>query len=199
NSSRRLEKNPSDEIIVCPICQEKLSANVIAAHASACNLYLCPVAWDNNCQWRGSVSQSVDHIAKGHRSVNRVTGPNAVIVLKSWRKASPLYWSSLQTCLGYNFLVEIKKIERFDKYPNFYGVVRLFGQQEDADRFEYKMTMKTRGKMARTSSYSTTVRALHENSVIHKDDAFVFDSSQAEIFSYEGNLEVEVSISVMKM
>lgn len=60
--------------------------------------------------------------------------------------------------------------------------------------------MKSRGKMARAFSYSSTVRAMQEdNSVIYKDDSFVFDSSQAEIFSYEGNLEVEVSISVMKI
>lgn len=60
--------------------------------------------------------------------------------------------------------------------------------------------MKTRGKMARLLSYSTIVRALHnENSVLNEDDRFVFDSSQAEIFSYEGNLEIEVIISVVKM
>lgn len=69
---------------------------------------------------------------------NVVPGPNAVIVLKSWRKAAPLHWTNLQTCLGHNFLVEIKKVEIFNKSPYFYGVVRLFGCQEDADRFEYR-------------------------------------------------------------
>lgn len=62
------------------------------------------------------------------------------------------------------------------------------------------MMLKTRGKISRTFSYSTIVRALHDgNTAINKGDCFVFDTSHAEIFSFEGTLEVEVSISVMKM
>lgn len=200
-SLKHTKKCVEETLVVCPICQEKVPPSVLQAHTSVCNVHICPLVCENcHCQWRGTVSQTVGHIVKAHPSVHCVTGPNATIVLNNWRKAVPLHWSNLQTCLGHNFLVEVKKLEKFNKCPKFYGSVRLVGHQDDADRFEYRMMMKTRSEMKRVFSYSTMVRPLcDKSSVINKQDSFVFDSSQAEIFSYEGNLEVEVSISVMKM
>lgn len=67
-------KQPAGEALVaCSVCQDKLSPDVLEAHTDVCNLYLCPLACDT-CQWRGTISQSVDHIGKNHRAVHCVRG-----------------------------------------------------------------------------------------------------------------------------
>lgn len=66
------------------------------------------------------------------------SGPNAQLIVQNWKHASPIEWITLQTCLGRNFLIVVQKINKSDKFSQFYGTVKIFGRQEDADRFEFR-------------------------------------------------------------
>lgn len=189
-------KAEPEQLISCTYagCHEKYPAGEIATHLSRC--LPCPLACHDHCQWRGAVSHGVEHILKDHRSVSSYTGPNTVVTLKNWRREAPMQWITLQACLGQNFLVVLRKVLK-NTFPIFFGTVRIFGSQNDADRFEFRMMLKTRGTIGRTFSFSSVVKALHEEeSTVVKGDCFVFDSSYAEIFSCEDSLEVDVVISV---
>lgn len=158
----------------------------------------CPLALDGTCQWEGAINDVVDHITKNHCLVDTTTGPNVQIKLKNWRRPTAAQWATLQNCLGQYFLVLVEKMD-IKKRPLFMGTVRVFGHQDVADRFEFRMTLKTSGNISRTFSYSTVVKPINDKTAIAKRDCFVFDSSLAENFSVDENLEVALSISVMKM
>ncbi|KAK3920070.1 E3 ubiquitin-protein ligase siah-1 [Frankliniella fusca] len=194
-SHRKQESQKSQLRLVVFNCPQKLFSSC-DGDSHPCSLCLCPCPLNcvGTCQWEGSINNIIDHIGKAHCAVEKTTGPNVQIKLKNWRGPNPTQWVTFQTCLGQYFLIAVEKIEK--NIPLFLGTVRVFGHQEVADRFEFRMTLKNSGRMF---SYSTIVKPITDKIAIGRRDCFVFDSCLAEVFSIEDNLEIAVSVSVMKM
>lgn len=199
--NERLFKDVQQQPICCQVagCAVKLLPVDMDKHLQECPLRIpCPLVDKENCKWGGGLSQIAAHITKDHRSVNCKTGPTVTSTIKNWKRATPSNWITLQTCLGHNFLVIFQKEDK-NRCPFFSGTVFFVGEQEDADRFEFRMSLRSSNpSLGRKSfAYSTVVKPLDDS--LAGEDSFKFDSSYAELFSYEDKLEVEVSISVMKM
>ena len=181
----------------------KMAVGSTVEHFLHCEFYshVCPLVISANCQWTGLLGEAINHITVDHPTVNHKTGPNIQIPIPNWRDASIKEWLTLQTCLGQNFLVVLQKqTVNINQFCKFYAAVKLFGHQKDADRFEFRVALKTSGKPGRTLSYLTVVRALHDGTESLSDgDCFIFDSCQAQLFSLDDSFVLDVSISVTKI
>ena len=124
-----------------------------------------------------------------------------------------LYWFSL-----YSFRLVLEKQEKFDGHQQFFAIVQLIGTRKQAENFAYRYGEKLFCKLfifmykcpfefsfrlelngqRRRLTWEATPRSIHEgvSSAILNSDCLVFDTSIAQLFADNGNLGINVTISM---
>merc|ERR1711956_55010 len=85
-----------------------------------------------------------------------------------------------------------------DGHQQFFAIVQLIGTRKQAENFAYRLELNGH---RRRLTWEATPRSIHEGvaSAIANSDCLVFDTSVAKMFSENGNLGINVTISQTSM
>merc|ERR1719232_2358226 len=137
-------------------------------HEETCEFrpYSCPCP-GAGCKWQGSLEQVMAHLMQVHKSITTLQGEDIVFLATDINLPGAVDWVMMQSCFGHHFMLVLEKQEKFD------------GHQ-------------------RRLTWEATPRSIHEgvSSAILNSDCLVFDTSIAQLFADNGNLGINVTISM---
>ncbi|KAK6746893.1 hypothetical protein RB195_000252 [Necator americanus] len=164
--------------------------------ACECRPYSCPCP-GAACKWQGALNDVMDHLKKVHKSITTLQGEDIVFLATDINLPGAVDWVMMQSCFGYNFMLVLEKQEKFDHGQQvFYAVVQLIGAKKEADNFMYRLELSTH---RRRLCWEATPRSIHEGvaHAIQLSDCLAFDTPTAQLFAENGNLGINVTISMV--
>lgn len=102
----------------------------------------------------------------------------------------------MQSCFGQHFMLVLEKQEKPETgQTNFFAIVQLIGGRKAADKFGYRLELNS---ARRRLTWEATPTSIHSGiaAPIANSDCLVFDAGVAAHFSENGNLGINVTISV---
>ncbi|KAH7943227.1 E3 ubiquitin-protein ligase Siah1 [Rhipicephalus sanguineus] len=199
NRNLALEKLADTTLFPCKYRFKGCTTSILIAdkkkHENSCEHGPCGcVLGRKSCKWRGPLERLVGHILSTHDFVPRLQGENVVVTATNFRRVEAFCWVALQSCLGRDFVVMLKKRNNRASRNRFFGVVLLVGSSEEARRFLYRLELC--GAEHRLS-WSARTRNLHSQAETDRSgDGLVFDVSTAERLGNGADLIMDVTISV---
>lgn len=104
-------------------------------------------------------------------------------------------WVMMQSCFNHHFMLVLEKQERYEGHQQFFAVVLLIGTRKQAENFAYRLELNGN---RRRLTWEATPRSIHDgvSTAIMNSDCLVFDTSIAHLFADNGNLGINVTISM---
>lgn len=166
-------------------------------HEETCEFrpYCCPCP-GASCKWQGGLTDVMEHLKKIHKSITTLQGEDIVFLATDINLPGAVDWVMMQSCFGFNFMLVLEKQDRDNGQQMFYAVVQLIGAKKDAENFMYRLELST---MRRRLAWEATPRSIHEGvaNAIQQSDCLAFDTSTAQLFAENGNLGINVTISMV--
>lgn len=176
-------------------CHQRLLHTEKTEHEETCEYrpYQCPCP-GTVCKWHGPLEAVLQHLTTQHKSVTSLQGEDIVFLATDIHLPGACDWVMMQTCFGCNFLLVLEKQEKHEAHQQFFAVVQLIGTRKQAEQFLYKLELNGHG---RRMLWEATPRSIHEGvtAAIQNNDCLVFETSMAHMFSENGNLGINVTIS----
>ncbi|PNF17171.1 hypothetical protein B7P43_G09083 [Cryptotermes secundus] len=124
------------------------------------------------------------------------TGEDIVFLATDINLPGAVDWVMMQSCFGHHFMLVLEKQEKFDGHQQFFAIVQLIGSRKQAENFAYRLELNGQ---RRRLTWEATPRSIHEgvSSAIMNSDCLVFDTSIAQLFADNGNLGINVTISMV--
>nr|XP_037291377.1 E3 ubiquitin-protein ligase Siah1-like [Rhipicephalus microplus] len=175
-------------VAMCPVCRAPKGNNRNLALEKLAESTLFP------CKYRSKGCTTSLLIADKKRHENSCErGENVVVTATNFRRVEAFCWMALQTCLGRDFVVMLRKRNNRASSHRFLGAVLLIGSSEEARRFLYQFDL--RGAEHRLS-WSARTRNLHSQADTDRSgDGLVLDMSTAERLCNGADLIMDVTIS----
>jgi len=165
-------------------------------HEETCEFrpYSCPCP-GASCKWQGSLEQVMAHLMQVHKSITTLQGEDIVFLATDINLPGAVDWVMMQSCFGHHFMLVLEKQEKFDGHQQFFAIVQLIGTRKQAENFAYRLELNGH---RRRLTWEATPRSIHEgvSSAILNSDCLVFDTSIAQLFADNGNLGINVTISM---
>jgi len=165
-------------------------------HEETCEFrpYSCPCP-GASCKWQGSLEQVMAHLMQVHKSITTLQGEDIVFLATDINLPGAVDWVMMQSCFGHHFMLVLEKQEKFDGHQQFFAIVQLIGTRKQAENFAYRLELNGH---RRRLTWEATPRSIHEgvSSAIMNSDCLVFDTSIAQLFADNGNLGINVTISM---
>ncbi|KAL1252587.1 hypothetical protein QQF64_017280 [Cirrhinus molitorella] len=104
-------------------------------------------------------------------------------------------WVMMQSCFGHHFMLVLEKQEKYEGHQQFFAIVLLIGTRKQAENFAYRLELNGN---RRRLTWEATPRSIHDGvaAAIMNSDCLVFDTSIAHLFADNGNLGINVTISM---
>lgn len=104
-------------------------------------------------------------------------------------------WVMMQSCFNHHFMLVLEKQEKYEGHQQFFAVVLLIGTRKQAENFAYRLELNGN---RRRLTWEATPRSIHDGvaAAIMNSDCLVFDTSIAHLFADNGNLGINVTISM---
>ncbi|XP_055249474.1 E3 ubiquitin-protein ligase SIAH1-like [Moschus berezovskii] len=153
----------------------------------------CPGA---SCGWQGSTDAVLPHLMQHYdESIITLQGEVVVFLAVNINHPGTLDWVMIQSCFGFHFILFLEKLESYDGHQKFFAVVQLIGTREQAENFTYRLELNGN---RRRLIWEATPLSIHERfaTAIMNSDCLVFDPGLAELFAEDGNLSIDVTISM---
>ncbi|XP_041115908.1 seven in absentia homolog 3-like [Polyodon spathula] len=153
----------------------------------------CPLF---SCGWQGDLEVVALHLKDTHRA-STLQGQRIVFLAADVHLLDAEDWVTVQSCLGQQFLLVLKKQERRQGHQQYFAAVMLLGPSRVAERFTYRLELSSE---RRRLSWESAVRSFAEGlgTVIAESDCLVLNASLAHLFSDKGKLGIRISISADK-
>lgn len=137
----------------------------------------------------------VPHLMQKHESIITLQGEVVVFLAVSINLSGALDWVMMQSCFGFHFILILEKLETYDGHQKFFSVVQLVGTHEQAEKFSYRLELNGN---RRRLTWEATPLSIYERveTAIMNGDCLVFDPGVAELFAENGNLSIDVTISM---
>lgn len=192
-------------------------------HEEVCEFrpYTCPCP-GATCKWHGSLEAVMPHLMHAHKSITTLqvstTVPPSLRGLRRSssvsRCATPLHqgedivflatdinlpgavdWVMMQSCFNHHFMLVLEKQEKYEGHQQFFAVVLLIGTRKQGENFAYRLELNGN---RRRLTWEATPRSIHDGvaAAIMNSDCLVFDTSIAHLFADNGNLGINVTISM---
>lgn len=178
-------------------CKEKFLASKKEDHEETCEFrpYSCPCP-GASCVWQGKLNGVMKHLESSHKSITTLQGEDIVFLATDINLPGAVDWVMMQSCFGQNFMLVLEKQEKFDGHTQFFAIVQLIGPRKQAENFAYRLELNGH---RRRLTWEAMPRSIHEGvaSAIRNSDCLVFDTSIAKLFADNGNLAINVTISVV--
>lgn len=166
-------------------------------HEETCEFrpYLCPCP-GASCKWQGALELVMPHLMMSHKSITTLQGEDIVFLATDINLPGAVDWVMMQSCFGHHFMLVLEKQEKFDGHQQFFAIVQLIGSRKEAENFAYRLELNGH---RRRLTWEAMPRSIHEGvaSAILNSDCLVFDTSIAQLFADNGNLGINVTISVV--
>lgn len=166
-------------------------------HEETCEYrpYLCPCP-GASCKWQGSLDLVMQHLMVQHKSITTLQGEDIVFLATDINLPGAVDWVMMQSCFGHHFMLVLEKQEKFDGHQQFFAIVQLIGSRKEAEGFAYRLELNGH---RRRLTWEAMPRSIHEgvSTAILNSDCLVFDTSIAQLFADNGNLGINVTISVV--
>jgi len=147
----------------------------------------CPGA---SCKWQGSLDNVMQHLWLAHKSITTLQGEDIVFLATDITLPGAVDWVMMQSCFGHHFMLVLEKQEQ-----QFFAIVQLIGSRQQAEKFVYCLELNG---SKRRLTWESTPKSIHEGiqQAILLSDCLVFDGATALLFSENGNLAINVTISI---
>lgn len=154
----------------------------------------CPLF---SCPWEGHLEVVVSHLRQTHR-INILQGAEIVFLATDMHLPAPTDWIIMHSCLGHQFLLVLRKQEKYEGHPQFFATMMLIGTPTQADNFTYRLELN---RNQRRLKWEATPRSVLErvDSVISDGDCLVLNTSLAQLFSDNGSLAIGIAITTSKV
>ncbi|XP_050314617.1 E3 ubiquitin-protein ligase SIAH1A-like [Anthonomus grandis grandis] len=178
-------------------CRMSLGLNEKAEHEEVCEFrpYSCPCP-GASCSWQGQLDKVMVHLQHSHKNITTLNGEDIVFLATEINLAGAVDWVMMQSCFGHHFMLVLEKQEKTDGHTQFFAIVQLIGSRKQAERFAYRLELNGN---RRRLIWEAMPRSSHEGvaSAIMSSDCLVFDNSIAQHFADNGNLGINVTISLV--
>jgi len=165
-------------------------------HEDVCEYrpYCCPCP-GASCKWQGSLDAVMMHLLSQHKSITTLQGEDIVFLATDINLPGAVDWVMMQSCFGQSFMLVLEKQEKYDGHQQFYAIVQLIGTRKAAENFAYRLELNG---LKRRLTWEATPRSIHDGvqSAIQNSDCLVFDTNIARLFADNGNLGINVTISM---
>ncbi|KAJ8344267.1 hypothetical protein SKAU_G00315960 [Synaphobranchus kaupii] len=177
-------------------CEVTLPHTEKAEHEELCEFrpYSCPCP-GASCKWQGSLDAVMPHLMHQHKSITTLQGEDIVFLATDINLPGAVDWVMMQSCFGFHFMLVLEKQEKYDGHQQFFAIVQLIGTRKQAENFAYRLELNGH---RRRLAWEATPRSIHEGiaTAIMNSDCLVFDTSIAQLFAENGNLGINVTISM---
>ncbi|XP_066569573.1 E3 ubiquitin-protein ligase Siah1 isoform X1 [Amia ocellicauda] len=177
-------------------CEVTLPHTEKAEHEELCEFrpYSCPCP-GASCKWQGSLDAVMPHLMHQHKSITTLQGEDIVFLATDINLPGAVDWVMMQSCFGFHFMLVLEKQEKYDGHQQFFAIVQLIGTRKQAENFAYRLELNGH---RRRLTWEATPRSIHEGiaTAIMNSDCLVFDTSIAQLFAENGNLGINVTISM---
>lgn len=131
-----------------------------------------------------------------HKSITTLQGEDIVFLATDINLPGAVDWVMMQSCFGHHFMLVLEKQEKYDGHQQFFAIVQLIGSRKEAESFAYRLELNGH---RRRLTWEAMPRSIHEGvaSAILNSDCLVFDTSIAQLFADNGNLGINVTISIV--
>ncbi|CAH1153816.1 unnamed protein product [Phaedon cochleariae] len=178
-------------------CRMSLGLNDKAEHEEICEFrpYSCPCP-GASCSWQGQLDKVMVHLQHAHKNITTLNGEDIVFLATEINLAGAVDWVMMQSCFGHHFMLVLEKQEKSDGHTQFFAIVQLIGSRKQAEHFAYRLELNGN---RRRLIWEAMPRSSHEGvaSAIMGSDCLVFDNSIAQHFADNGNLGINVTISLV--
>ncbi|XP_043279988.1 E3 ubiquitin-protein ligase Siah1 isoform X1 [Venturia canescens] len=166
-------------------------------HEDACEFrpYSCPCP-GVSCKWQGSLEEVMPHLVMSHKSITTLQGEDIVFLATDINLPGAVDWVMMQSCFGHHFMLVLEKQEKYDGHQQFFAIAQLIGSRKQAENFAYRLELNSN---RRRLTWEAMPRSIHEGvcGAIFASDCLVFDTSIARRFADNGNLSINVTISMV--
>ncbi|KAJ3589114.1 hypothetical protein NHX12_009962 [Muraenolepis orangiensis] len=165
-------------------------------HEEVCEFrpYTCPCP-GATCKWHGSLEAVMPHLMHAHKSITTLQGEDIVFLATDINLPGAVDWVMMQSCFSHHFMLVLEKQEKYEGHQQFFAVVLLIGTRKQAENFAYRLELNGN---RRRLTWEATPRSIHDGvaAAILNSDCLVFDTSIAHLFADNGNLGINVTISM---
>ncbi|XP_029785652.1 E3 ubiquitin-protein ligase SIAH1-like [Suricata suricatta] len=177
-------------------CEVTLRHTVKADHEEMCRFrpYPCPCP-GAECIWRGPLDAMTAHLLQHHDSLKTLHGDEVLFQATGINLPDAAPWVMLQSCFGYYFILVLEKQENYDGHQQFFAIAQLIGTREQAEKFTFRF--KLIGEMQRLT-WEGTPTSIDEGiaAAIAKNNCLVFETSIAQLFAKNDNLNIKGTVSM---
>ncbi|KAK1882257.1 E3 ubiquitin-protein ligase Siah2 [Dissostichus eleginoides] len=182
----------------CPVCFDYVLPPILQCQAGhlVCNacrqkLSCCPTC-------RGPLSPSIRNLAMEKVASTLpfpCKGEDIVFLATDINLPGAVDWVMMQSCFSHHFMLVLEKQEKYEGHQQFFAVVLLIGTRKQAENFAYRLELNGN---RRRLTWEATPRSIHDgvSAAIMNSDCLVFDTSIAHLFADNGNLGINVTISM---
>ncbi|CAF1621464.1 unnamed protein product [Adineta steineri] len=160
-------------------------------HEDCCDFrpYMCPCP-GASCKWQGSLENVMQHLWVAHKSITTLQGEDIVFLATDITLPGAVDWVMMQSCFGHHFMLVLEKQEQ-----QFFAIVQLIGSRQQAEKFVYRLELNG---SKRRLTWESTPKSIHDGiqQAILLSDCLVFDGATALLFSENGNLAINVTVSI---
>ncbi|CAF2130424.1 unnamed protein product [Rotaria magnacalcarata] len=160
-------------------------------HEDCCDFrpYMCPCP-GASCKWQGSLENVMQHLWLAHKSITTLQGEDIVFLATDITLPGAVDWVMMQSCFGHHFMLVLEKQEQ-----QFFAIVQLIGSRQQAEKFVYRLELNG---SKRRLTWESTPKSIHDGiqQAILLSDCLVFDGATALLFSENGNLAINVTVSI---
>lgn len=178
-------------------CTASLLYTEKSEHEETCEYrpYLCPCP-GASCKWQGPLELVLTHLMMSHKTITTLQGEDIVFLATDINLPGAVDWVMMQSCFGHHFMLVLEKQEKYDGHQQFFAIVQLIGSRKEAENFAYRLELNGN---RRRLTWEAMPRSIHEGvaSAILNSDCLVFDTSIAQLFADNGNLGINVTISIV--
>jgi len=136
------------------------------------------------------------HLIKAHKSITTLQGEDIVFLATDINLPGAVDWVMMQSCFGHHFMLVLEKQEKGDGHHLYYAIVQLVGTKKEAENFMYRLELST---SRRRLCWESTPLSIHDGvaQAISQSDCLAFDANAADLFAENGNLGINVTITMV--
>ncbi|KAL2301364.1 hypothetical protein Nmel_011935 [Mimus melanotis] len=167
------------QLSVCPTCRGSLTPNIrnlAMEKVASAVLFPCKYA-TTGC------SLTLHHTEKPNHEANYINLPGSVD------------WVMMQSCFGHHFMLVLKK--KCEGHPQFFATVLLIGTRKQAENFQYRLELHSScHRLTWEASPCSIYTKDSVDKAIDNSNCLVFNTATAHLFADNGNLGINVTISM---
>lgn len=172
-------------------CTDMITRSEKKAHEDSCEfrVFECP-CWDLDCEWSGTIKNTIGHILSRHSSVFTLHSDEGVLEATDFFLNRRTDWIMGQVCYGEHFLLVVSKYRRIGSYNQMFIAVRIIAKRERALNFQYQLGI---GNPDHRITYEATPISMGEQ--LNETNSFVLESMYSYDFAPEEHMEFKIKIS----